>query len=581
MALLTGVLPGTPDNDEYSGLIAFLGEELGPDEEITGSVAFDLILRSLGGDDTVDATALVLGTSAAAIDLFGMKHVDIDMGAGNDAVSVTGRVSESPTAPSPSATFQGIAGSIVNTGIGSDTVTVLSDVNLGFSSPNRSAVSIGLQNTTLDTGADDDSVTIQSFAIASSSAISTALDLSRVITGSGQDTIAIEVSANGAPFGGGDATGLQRSLISAGDDDDSISVTVSAAGFSVGSRSQTGTATGLSDSQIFGGQGQDIITVEVDAFGAARGLRSSSIEGGSDADTISVSTVKMSSLSGRTSTGLDAASRISGGDGNDEITIASASSGFGFIEAIAVKDSWVFGNNDDDKITLTATGDSRTVGSRMGLVFTNPDIYGSFNSLVDGGAGNDELDIRASGTFDDQGLPSSLDQPGFNSIPPGANKGDVFGVLTSTVVGGQGNDSISITSAVTLIGNPINFDVNSIGAVESVLNTGDGNDTLSVRGVNLDIDDVIVLGGSGNDIFDTGIGSGNIYGNLGQDLIKLDFFDATTMSIELLGSDSLRIVGTQDKLGNSVDWTQTISDMEQFEVAGSVYSAAEVVALLS
>ena len=317
------------------------------------------------------------------------------------------------------------------------------------------------------------------------------------------------------------------------------------------------------------------------ALQQVRALSGSVIEGGGDADNISVNAGNRSFSVGTTVVAIDNASRISGGGGGDEINItASSLEGSNATDVLGVKDSWVLGENGADQITLSVTGESSVRRFRSSLFFTDPEVYGASNSLIDGGAGNDELTIQVSATLDDGDLPPMGDQPSYNSTPPGANRGDIFGVLESTVVGGRGRDTISITSDVTLVGNPVNFNPSSIGAVSSTIDAGDGRDTIMVQGVNLDIDDVIVSGGSGNDVFDVGVGSGNIYGNSGRDRIKLDFFDSATMTIELLGQDSIRIVGTQDKLGNSLAWTQTIEDMEQFEVGGTLYNAADVVGLL-
>lgn len=584
---LTGVFTGTANSDTYSKTLSIFGLSPDLDAAVNGAIASNLNIRSFAGDDTVDIDASVTGKDIPAVGLFGLEYGDINTGADNDTVLIRGLINSSSSTTIPVAFFQGIRGSTLLTGTGEDTVVISSTVTLDNSTnfQNARANSFGLQTTTLNTGADNDTVTVESLAIAAREGRATGLEISQITTGQGVDTVRVNVSATGAPFGSGEAIGLKNSSIVAGKDDDRVSIAVESDGFDTIGRRSSGIAVGLSESQVFGDQGQDIISLDVQASANAKGLSSASISGGGDNDIISVTAGGIRGnvvriKNNQWANGLDAASRISGGGGHDEITIATSSSGSNVVESVGTKDSWVFGDNGNDTITLLVTGNSQVIGSKNGLRFTNPDVYGSLNTLIDGGAGNDELIIQVSATLDDAGLPPKGDSLNNNSIPPGANQGDIFGVLESTVVGGRGRDTISITSEVSLVGNPVNFNPSSIGAVSSTIDAGDGRDTIVIQGVNLDIDDVIVSGGSGNDVFDVGIGSGNIYGNGGRDRIKLDFFDSATMTIELLGQDSIRIVGTQDKLGNSLDWTQTIEDMEQFEVSGTVYNATDVAALL-
>lgn len=187
---------------------------------------------------------------------------------------------------------------------------------------------------------------------------------------------------------------------------------------------------------------------------------------------------------------------------------------------------------------------------------------------MSGGIGNDEITISARGE----------ESVVFRSSPGQT----AYGVVDSSILGGRGDDSITIRS--TYQNYPSNSasvkNSNSIGLVNSTLAGGAGNDILTVSGLNLDLQDVIVSGGNGEDIFDIGIGSAKIAGGQGYDILKLDFFDAATMSITQLGTNSIQIVGTQDKQGNGNDWTQTISGVESYDVAGTLYSATDVVNLL-
>lgn len=87
--------------------------------------------------------------------------------------------------------------------------------------------------------------------------------------------------------------------------------------------------------------------------------------------------------------------------------------------------------------------------------------------------------------------------------------------------------------------------------------------------------------GDGLDTFDIGMGSGTVLGGTGSDMLKLDFFDADTMSIEQAGANGITITGTTDKSGIAANWLQQVFEVEAYEVAGTTYDAAGVVNLLS
>lgn len=115
----------------------------------------------------------------------------------------------------------------------------------------------------------------------------------------------------------------------------------------------------------------------------------------------------------------------------------------------------------------------------------------------------------------------------------------------------------------------------SYGIYQSSVDSGSGEDCITISGTSFAIKDALISGGEGNDTFNTGTGQGTIDGGSGYDLILLDFFNAATMTITELGHNGLQVVGSQDNLGNAEVWTQTILNMEQFQVGSNIFSTAE------
>ena len=115
---------------------------------------------------------------------------------------------------------------------------------------------------------------------------------------------------------------------------------------------------------------------------------------------------------------------------------------------------------------------------------------------------------------------------------------------------------------------------------ESRVSGGRGNDQFFADAGDsgtFDIQDTLLFGGSGNDLFDVGVGSGTIRGGAGHDTAILDFFDFETMTLETIRG-GLRISGTQNKLGQAEAWTQDILGVEQFQIGGASETAAGAVA---
>lgn len=312
-------------------------------------------------------------------------------------------------------------------------------------------------------------------------------------------------------------------------------------------------AIGLSESSIDMGSGRDI--VDIKAFSTnlgfvyfpnvkASGVANSTLDAGKGDDTVNINTKVLGKslrgnsyrLSELSAYGVDQGT-ILGGEGSDVINISTVV------------------NLDPEVATDEVQSGVRTIAVGIGN-----------GSTVNGGDNDDTINIKVS--VDRLTAPSGGSVPGIRERFIGVYGG-------SKVYGGAGNDSISIEvtrdASQTI----------AVGVNNSRVSGGSGDDRLYIRGVNLDLDDALITGGNGKDIFNTGIGEATISGGKGTDLIKLNFFDSDTMSIELLGENSIQITGTQDKLGNSDSWTQTINDVEQYSIGGKTYNAAKVVNVLS
>ncbi|MBE9069106.1 hypothetical protein IQ260_20885 [Leptolyngbya cf. ectocarpi LEGE 11479] len=432
------------------------------------------------------------------------------------------------------------------------------------------ALGIGMTGATVDTGRGSDTFTASSVATSKRSTLSIGLRNSDIKTKGGHDSVLINGTGNVSNISGFSATGIgmRSSVLKAGAGNDTVTVNARGSAGSQGKPSSL--AIGLESSSLGGNRGEDVIQISASAVSSAfiaggtasaTGIISDSyVSGGADNDTISItaSTQIGTRRGGGSSkaTGVGISSVVWGGKGSDKITIAASTDAVGtfgaMTEATGVLSGLVEGNGDNDTINITAEIKSAS-GAAVGINA----------STVSGGAGSDEITIGVKG---------------FTNILPAQN---FFGALESHILGGSGNDTITIESTYTpqtsrggIILN------NSIGLVNSALDGGSGDDILTVSGLNLDLKDAVVFGGGGEDIFDTGVGSASISGGGGQDILKLDFFDTATMSITQLGTNSIHILGTQDKQGNSLDWTQTINGVEHYEVAGALYNATDVVALL-
>lgn len=342
----------------------------------------------------------------------------------------------------------------------------------------------------------------------------------------------------------------------------------------------TSTGIGIESSNINMGGGKDTldITSKVTSINLSRslGLSESVVNMRSGDDVIKVNAlakyVNVGYSAGVSSIGV-ANSTLSAGGGNDRIDIVSTvraeplpgrsgslSSG---LSVFGLDSATVKGNGGNDTINISSVVNLDPAVNGGGIARPPRGAGIDYGSKVLGGSGNDNINI-------------DVDVISLNQSSTGPEA--FYGVRTSEVHGGSGNDSISINVKRNTLPTSSR---RLVGVLASTVTGGAGNDTLYVRGVSIDIDDALLKGGSGKDTFNTGIGQASIDGGKGTDLIRLNFFDSKTMDISLLDEDSIQITGTQDKLGNSDSWTQTITSVEQYSFGGSVYSAADVVSMLS
>lgn len=408
----------------------------------------------------------------------------------------------------------------------------------------------GVVSSWVDAGADDDILEFSAVfrPVASSHINPTAsygVKWATILGGSGSDTLLIESENSGFSDGMRSAYGIYQSTVDMGDDDDAVTVRARS-GFS-GLGRDTGAAYGLYQSTLRGGDGNDNLAIVSDSSGYLGAMRSygsyqSLIDAGSGDDVINLS-VYAGARGGGVAYGV-LETTVLGGSGRDDLTITSYAAAMAGSRSYAAAFSLIDGGTGDDRMVLssTASGTAHTQG------------YGLFNSRLLGGDGNDDITISGitSSGYDGQGI----------------------GVYRGTVDGGNGNDTITITGE-SLHDSPTNA---GYGLLQASVYGGAGDDVITIRGTTLSFKDSLIHGGLGNDRFDVGIGHGTVDGGFGCDLIVLDFFTPQTMTVQALTNNGLRITGTVDGQGNSLSWSQTIVNMEQFQVGSHLFSTNHDVA---
>ncbi len=220
--------------------------------------------------------------------------------------------------------------------------------------------------------------------------------------------------------------------------------------------------------------------------------------------------------------------------GNDSVTVyadvqASVSGGNGNDTLYVSGNDWWYGGNQLDNATVDggAGDDTITVGSPYGW------WGGVVNATVTGGSGADSIVV---------------------------NGEDGFGTLNAS--GGSENDSVTVYYGedVTVTGDAGDDTLNAMYFYDTAsVDGGDGKDTITVQGWGNNGAAATVLGGMGNDditVTNTGTDTATITGGYGDDKITLNV--ATDAGEETLVFGNITYDGLQNVLLNS-QGTDTIS----------------------
>ncbi len=502
--------------------------------KIQGTSTSDSFLASILRDEAVIVDDVVTGAAATDLSLHTLG--------GDDVIQAIANLTRTPS-DLPEVEGIGVNNAVITTGNGSDRLTVLSYAISGLfdnvgGGTGTASKSTGFLGSDIDMGNGSDVVSITGLAVVVNE------DRSDPFADDGPSILA-------------QSFGVAESKVRLGSGSDEISIDVDVPVARSSGEVATAEVRGVSQSQVFGERGADSISITAKAsadgrdgavvrsYGAAFG---SIVGGGNGRDTITIR-AEAGGSDNTQAVGIGLGSDVNGGTNEDVITVSARKIGFG---ATTANIKGVFLGAEVNGGTGADAIEINSEGSVVGFGTLN--VFGVEKANVNGGRGADTIAVNVSGNG-------------------GANTAYI-GVFQANVSGGNGKDSILINVTGTTA------DGRSVGVRQGTLDGGKGQDQFVVNGVSLDLDDAVIRGGKGADVFDTGIGTANISGDQGRDLIKLDFFDDTTMSIALLGTDSIQITGTADKLGNSNSWEQTITNMEQYEVAGLAYGAADVVKLL-
>jgi len=251
-------------------------------------------------------------------------------------------------------------------------------------------------------------------------------------------------------------------------------------------------------------------------------IEAMNVQGGSGNDTI------YGTSGNDTIFGNGGADYLIGGDGDDSL---DGGAGNDTLYGGAGDDTLNGGVGDDSfnlgVINLSSTG--TVIGGDGDDIFI---FYGPYTGIIDGGGGNDRIDIA----------------PGYsgNIIFPAT----ITGIESVIVPGSGGNDY--------LIGDDGNDSLNGQG----------GNDTLEGRGGNDNL-----LGGTGNDVIYTGLGIDTVDGGEGIDHLIVDYSSLTTPVSSTYSNGSGSINTTDNQVTyDRIDRLTLITGSNQDFLAGTTGS---------
>ncbi len=513
MSQLTGSQTGTAQADFFTGEVQAVDLTANP----VNTGIFGATIDGLGGDDTIKGTATLKPSSLASPTSYGIANSTItDSGIDDDVFLGTGTSEGFDN--QGTATGYGLYSGSVNGGAGDDLFR--------FSGTGQSALTtkgVGAAFTTVDGGTFNDRMFFSGLAI-----------------GRARDTKPVSATAYG----------VQGSTVKAGSEKDSVEVSAIARSVNSGNGSANSVAIGVKGSWVLGEGGDDGIAVTATSEGLesfAKGASAGLIDGGADADLITLSAISQGVGIGSIAlaVGIELGSVVKGGDSADVINIRGEASSDVRGVAYGVQDSSVIAGNDNDAVFISATSSGVDNAFAYG-------ISGSKNTNT--GQGDDRLIVSATATS--QGRAAA------------------YGLYESDVFTGDGNDQIVITST-----SQVTSGSGGVGAFKSRIVAGAGNDSIKVVAedrAEFDISDSIIFGEGGDDTINVGIGSGQTAGGGGNDLVILDYFKADTMKIAAIDG-VIRISGTQTKSGVDQAWSQDIFGVERFQIGDTIYSAQSLV----
>lgn len=542
-------------------------------------------LRGDDGDDTFTITARSFlpeyrwEASGTAI---GLSNTTLDGGNGNNTITIRGLTETTQRWTLYPASGYGLLSGSITVGTGNDIITI---TGFGQGSGSYQTVSgYGVEQGAIATNGGSDVLIITATAegVGFANPLAYGLVDGSIRLGEGSDSL--DLSANGISrdyySGFGTSYGVARSIVEGGDGSDRITVSAYATGHMLGGSPENAPKSySVANSRVSSGEGDDDIILKSETLagsqrfggtlGHSYGVWRSSLRGDRGNDTLRIEALTTAGAfagAGAYAYGIDESS-VTGDDGNDLMTViteAHSSSYLGRWDvgnksiSSGIINSSLNGGDGDDTIQIESK--ARAVAD---LLFESEEAiaHGVYKASILGDRGNDTITIAAETT----------------NRYRGAAKGTAHGVQEGRIEGGEGNDSITISGHAfgELTPDTAEYSqyvaIRGYGVVKSSISGGDGDDLISISGTTFAIQDALISGGSGDDRFQVGIGQGTLDGGAGNDRVILDFLDLQTMTVTALGNHSLRITGTQDGQGKDAAWTQTIWNMERFQVSSNVF----------
>jgi hypothetical protein len=456
MPQLTGNQTGTNGAEVFTGEVNVAGA-LGDTLQAGISQA---TVRALAGNDTIVGTGTVSATGSGTVTGVGIFESVIEAGDGDDSISATGS-GDGGNLNSDGATFSkgigigyGVSKSQIYGRGGKDSFTVSATSKGNFTTRGS-----GLLDSLISGGESDDTVTvsheIKGGIVGVQNSTGAGLDNSTVEGGLGND--AISISSKGDlniaidPFSAVTTAGIKnQSSVQGGEGNDKIDIVVTSASGRVSSIA-------VDNARVGGGDGSDSITLKAAARGAgtsfaAGAANGATVSGGNGDDTIALT--GEASAGGRAGGGAPSGygvkdATVNGGLGNDSIRLLGSSSAFVGGKGIGAENATLNGGLGDDTINVVGRAGSNNQWQAIGLL----------NATVFGAEGNDRIEIVSE-----------------TSEPFTGEKS--YGAKGSKIQGGEGNDSIQVRTG---IGGTLDIDDTLIfgGNGDDTLNVGIGNGTLN------------------------------------------------------------------------------------------------------